>query len=156
MWLSLATSHEEFLVLFPLHTQYATVVASISCQRRRHYCNIDVALDCGLSLRAKPSCRTRHSLLWRVKWLCTLLLYRSRPLFLYARVQCYLKQPIFSVDKKNQLDVTFCILYFSSNSCSTCFGQPCAHHQELTTALCYSLVLVCAVTAGRLSRPVGR
>ena len=37
-------------------------------------------------------------------------------------------------DKKNQLDVTFCILYFSSNSCSTCFGQPCAHHQELTTA----------------------
>ena len=40
----------------------------------------------------------------------------------------------FSVDKKNQLDVTFCILYFSSNSCSTCFGQPCAHHQELTIA----------------------
>ena len=39
-----------------------------------------------------------------------------------------------SVDKKNQLNVTFCILYFSSNSCSTCFGQPCAHHQELTTA----------------------
>ena len=32
------------------------------------------------------------------------------------------------MDKKNQLDVTFCILYFSSNSCSTCFGQPCAHH----------------------------
>ena len=31
----------------------------------------------------------------------------------------------------HQLDVTFCILYFSSNSCSTCFGQPCAHHQEL-------------------------
>ena len=44
--------------------------------------------------------------------------------------QKYLK----SVDKKNQLDVTFCILYFSSNSCSTCFGQPYAHHQELTTA----------------------
>ena len=40
----------------------------------------------------------------------------------------------FSEDKKNQLDVTFSILYFSSNSCSTCFGQPCAHHQELTTA----------------------
>ena len=50
----------------------------------------------------------------------------------------------------------FCILYFSSNSCSTCFGQPCALHQELTTAWCYSLVLVCAVAAGRLSRPVGR
>jgi len=45
-----------------------------------------------------------------------------------------LKRQSFSVDKKNQLDVTFCILYFSSNSCSTCFGQPCAHHQELTTA----------------------
>ena len=29
---------------------------------------------------------------------------------------------VFSMDKKNQLDVTFCILYFSSNSCSTCFG----------------------------------
>jgi hypothetical protein len=39
-----------------------------------------------------------------------------------------------AVVKKNQLDVTFCILYFSSNSCSTCFEQPCAHHQELTTA----------------------
>jgi len=39
-----------------------------------------------------------------------------------------------SMDKKNQLDVTFCIVYFSSNRCSTCFGQPCAHHQELTTA----------------------
>ena len=39
-----------------------------------------------------------------------------------------------SVDKKNQLDVTFCILYFSSNSCSTCFGQPRTNHQKLTTA----------------------
>jgi len=36
--------------------------------------------------------------------------------------------------ERDQLDVTFCILYFSSNSCSTCFGQPCAHYQELTTA----------------------
>ena len=58
--------------------------------------------------------------------------------------------------RKNQLDVTFCILYFSSNSCSTCFRRPCAHHQELTTAWWYSLVLVCAVAAGRLSSPVGR
>ena len=40
----------------------------------------------------------------------------------------------YCVDKKNQLDVTFYILYFSSNSCSTCFGQPCAHYQQLTTA----------------------
>ena len=63
---------------------------------------------------------------------------------------------MFIVDKQNQLDVTFCILYFSSNSCSTCFGQPCAHHQELTSARCYNLVLVCAVAAGRWSRPVGR
>ena len=61
----------------------------------------------------------------------------------------------FIVDKKNQLDVTFCILYFSSNSCSTCFGQPCAHHHDLTTAWCYSLVLVSAVAAGSLSIPVG-
>ena len=60
------------------------------------------------------------------------------------------------VDKKTQLDVTFCMLYFSSNNCSTCFGQPCVHHQGLTTAWCYSLVLVCAVAAGRLSSPVGR
>ena len=62
----------------------------------------------------------------------------------------------FNVDKKNQLDVTFCILYFSSKSCSTCLGQPCTHHQELTTAWCYSLVLVCAMAAGRWSSPVGR
>ena len=39
-----------------------------------------------------------------------------------------------SVWIKDQLDVTFCILYFSSNSCSTSFGQPCADHQVLTTA----------------------
>ena len=63
---------------------------------------------------------------------------------------------LFSMDKKNQLDVTSWILFFSSNSCSTCFGQPCAHHQELTTAWCYSLVLVCSVATGRLSSPVGR
>ena len=49
------------------------------------------------------------------------------------RMHC-VKCSVNSMDKKNQLDVTFCILYFSSNSCSTCFGQPCAHHQELTTA----------------------
>jgi len=49
----------------------------------------------------------------------------------------------------------FLYLYFSSNSCSTCFGQPCAHHQELTTAWCYSLGLVCAVVSGRWSSPVG-
>ena len=55
--------------------------------------------------------------------------------------------PSNSVDKKNQLDVTFCILYFSSNSGSTCFGQPCAHHQELTTAWCYSIYQHEAITS---------
>ena len=45
-----------------------------------------------------------------------------------------LNAKLFSVDKKSQLDVTFCILYFSSNSCLTYFGQSCAHHQQLTTA----------------------
>ena len=44
----------------------------------------------------------------------------------FAEIDPALKLNIvnFSVDKKNQLDVTFCILYFCSNSCSTCFGQP--------------------------------
>ena len=50
------------------------------------------------------------------------------------------RNTLSSLDKKNQLDVTFLFL-FSSNSCSTCFGQPCTHHQELTTAWCYSIVL---------------
>ena len=81
--------------------------------------------------------------------------------FLTADSACHcphwnINNNIISVDKKNQQDVTFCILYFSSNSCWTCFGQPCTHHQELTTAWCYSLVLVCAVAAGRWSGPVGR
>jgi len=35
------------------------------------------------------------------------------------------------------------------------FRAQCAHHQELTTAWFYSIVLVCAVASGRLSRPVG-
>ena len=49
--------------------------------------------------------------------------------------KCITFQTLYTyADKKNQLGVTFCILYFSSNSCSTCFGQHCAHHQELTTA----------------------
>ena len=53
---------------------------------------------------------------------------------IYRVIRITVNYGVFSVDKKNQLDVTFFILYFSSNSCSTCFGQPCAHHQELTTA----------------------
>ena len=64
---------------------------------------------------------------------------RTSEMFLYwsrsHRADRAYRTGSFSVDKKkNQLDVTFCILYFSSNSCSTCFGQPCAYHQELKTA----------------------
>ena len=61
---------------------------------------------------------------------CSEELVQNRPLKTYQSI----KDRENGVDKKNKLDVTFCILYFSSNSCSTCFGQPCAHHQELTTA----------------------
>ena len=40
-----------------------------------------------------------------------------------------------SVWIRNQLDVTFYVIfYFSFTNCSTSFGQPCAHLQELTTA----------------------
>ena len=67
--------------------------------------------------------------------------------------QCIVLKNFYTI--KRSTHVAFCILYFSSNSCSTCFGQPCAHHQELTTAWCYSIVLVCVVAAGRLSSPVG-
>ena len=44
------------------------------------------------------------------------------PRLVMAIFRLYMKHLVSSVDKKNQLDVTFCILYFSSNSCSTCFG----------------------------------
>ena len=59
---------------------------------------------------------------------------REEMLYFYQNLTATQTTICFSVDKKNQLDVTFCILYFSSNSCSTCFGQPCGRHQELTTA----------------------
>ena len=74
---------------------------------------------------------------------------RGRCKFLQSKVGQSVERELCleSVDKKNQLDVTLCILYFSSNSCSTCFGQPCAHHQELTTAWCYSLVVLRALDA---------
>ena len=57
-----------------------------------------------------------------------------RNMLLEGRFTFLEKNQTLSVDKKNQLGVTFCILYFSSNSCSTCFAQPCARHQKLTTA----------------------
>ena len=62
-------------------------------------------------------------------------LHRLKYFWFFRIIKAYIGTLVkFSVDRKNQLDVTFCIFYFSSNSCSTCFGQPCAHHQELTTA----------------------
>ena len=41
---------------------------------------------------------------------------------------------IEGVDKKPPRCHLCVILYFSFTSYSTCFGQPCAHLQELTTA----------------------
>ena len=61
------------------------------------------------------------------------LLCRQRPVLLSRRLGSSLDHRTVWI-RKNQLYVTFCILYFSSNCCSTRFGQPCAHHQELTTA----------------------
>ena len=58
-------------------------------------------------------------------------MFRASFIILYYDQQMH---NYISVDKKTKLDVTFCILYFYSNSCSKRFGQPCAHHQELTTA----------------------
>ena len=52
----------------------------------------------------------------------------------------------FNVDKKPTRCHFWVILYFSFTSCSTCFGQPCAHLQELTTALCYHTCWYFAVT----------
>ena len=39
-----------------------------------------------------------------------------------------------NVDKKPTRCHLCVISYFSFTSCSTCFGQPCSHLQELTTA----------------------
>ena len=88
-----------------------------------------------------------HKDLFYDKFISCLYMFRARVLIIRRSKLYYtasgiitlkqvsrLKLLKYSVGKKNQIDVTFCILYFSSNSCSTCFGQPCAHHQELTTA----------------------
>ena len=66
------------------------------------------------------------------------------------------KYRAYGVDKNIQVDVTFCILYFSSNNCWICFGQPCTHYEELRTAWCYCFVFVCALASGRLTRPFGK
>jgi len=60
-----------------------------------------------------------------------------------------------SVWIRNQLDVTFVLSFiFSFTSRSTCFGQPCAHLQELHSVI--ATCWYCAVAAGRLSEPVSR
>jgi len=48
---------------------------------------------------------------------------------------------------RNQLDVTWCYNYFLFISCSTYFGQPCAHPQELTTQWFYRRVWFSPVAA---------
>ena len=55
---------------------------------------------------------------------------------------------------RNQLDVTQYYIYFSFISCSTCFGPPCAHLQELTT---YWYFFTCGVVPWlcRQSDPAG-
>jgi len=45
--------------------------------------------------------------------------------FLQTRCRLLIDLRLVSVDKKNQLDVTFCILYFSSNICSTWLPETC-------------------------------
>jgi len=57
-----------------------------------------------------------------------------RNMLLEGRFIFHEKNQTLSVDKKNQIDVTFCIPYFYSNSSSTCFEQPSAHNKELTAA----------------------
>ena len=127
------TSTSSYQMSFGSHT--ALRLLAVFCYGRHgNYDTTSVTLGQVAVSHDNEHCR-------RVKIADTSLRKRLRP-----------NSMVKSVDKKNQLDVTFCILYFSSNSCSTCFGQPCAHHQQLTTAWCYSLVLLCAVPAGRLSR----
>ena len=79
-----------------------------------------------------------HSFIIITTSICATLILGTISFLFYFRFHYILriipKPNNTSEDKKNQLHVTFCILYFSSNSCSTFFGQPCAHHQELTTA----------------------
>ena len=48
---------------------------------------------------------------------------------------------------RNQLDVTWCYTYFLYISSSTCFGQHCAHAQELTTQWLYRRVWCSTVAA---------
>ena len=85
--------------------------------------------DCLLGITVVTEARNIKTVFWNVTPY-SLVGYRS---FIGTRSHHNQTYCLY-VDKKNQLDVTFCILYFSSNSCSTCFGQQCAHHQEVTKA----------------------
>ena len=55
------------------------------------------------------------------------------------------------MDKKNQIDVTF--VFFIS---LLLVAKHVSGNYVPIIRRCYSLVFVCAVAAGRLSRPVGR
>jgi len=60
--------------------------------------------------------------------------YISLSEFCWQTYLFYWSYCAFSVGKK-PTRCHFCvILYFSFTSSSTCFGEPCAHLQELTTA----------------------
>ena len=54
---------------------------------------------------------------------------------------------------RNQLDITQYYIYFSFISCSTCFGLPCAHPQELTTYWYFCRMWFSAV-AVQFNRPI--
>ena len=76
---------------------------------------------CGYELYSRTvECKsgtTTRSLKWSIyrhKHAHNTLCSACWELGLYAGTE---REILFSVDKKNQLDVTFCILYFSSNSC---------------------------------------
>jgi len=60
---------------------------------------------------------------------------------------CGLPCIIIQCGIRNQLDVTWCYIYFLFISNSTCFGQPCAHPQELTIRWFYRRVWCSAVAA---------
>ena len=66
-------------------------------------------------------------------------------------VVCFMKvfnsKEITACGIRNQLDVTWCYIYFLFISSSTCFRQPCAHPQELTTQWFYRRVWCSAVAA---------
>jgi len=97
-------------------------------------CNINLLFNVQTTLRGTMLTGTSPSVTW---WLGTLaqFLENLRSNGTPSQSNCQkIHNTKYCVDKKNQLDVTFYILYFSTNSCSTCFGQPRAHHQELTTA----------------------